>query len=271
MAADDHAGGPRYDPTLVVPRLPPPTGPAAMTRPRPPPTGVRRALRATVGMIGSVLLVTGLLSVGVAAANHLGPSVASATVGALYGDDLVDDRAPLADGDGAIAPADSVDPSVDPTIAEPDLAAERPEPVGIQISSIDVSRFPIRAVGLTDDGALEVPDETEIGWYRYGATAGSSGATVLAAHVAWNGQSGPFFELGRLEPGASIEVTLDDGSSRHYEVVERALYGKSELPRERIWRQTGDETLVLITCGGEFNPEIRRFRQNIVVYAVPAA
>jgi hypothetical protein len=47
------------------------------------------------------------------------------------------------------------------------------------------------------------------------------------------------------------------------------VYGKSELPRERIWRNTGEETLVLITCGGDYNPEIRRYRENIVVYAVP--
>ena len=47
------------------------------------------------------------------------------------------------------------------------------------------------------------------------------------------------------------------------------MYDKDELPRERIWRNTGPETLVLITCGGDFNPEIRRYRQNIVVYAVP--
>lgn len=242
-----------------------------MTRRPPPPTGLQRALRAAAGITGSALVVTGLLAVGVAAANHVGPSVASATVGALYGDDLVGDRDVLAGNDRAIEATDSRDSLDDPAVAESDPTVERAEPVGIQISSIDVSRFPIRAVGLTDDGALEVPDETEIGWYRYGATAGGPGSTVLAAHVAWNGRSGPFFELGRLEPGASIEVSLDDGSTRHYEVVERALYGKSELPRERIWRQTGDETLVLITCGGEFNPEIRRFRQNIVVYAVPVA
>jgi hypothetical protein len=29
--------------------------------------------------------------------------------------------------------------------------------------------------------------------------------------------------------------------------------------------------LVLITCGGSFNPDIGRYRQNIVVYAVPVA
>ena len=46
---------------------------------------------------------------------------------------------------------------------------------------------------------------------------------------------------------------------------------KLELPRERLWRNTGPEELVLITCGGDYTPEIRRYRENIVVYAVPVA
>jgi len=145
----------------------------------------------------------------------------------------------------------------------------RPRPTRVQISSVDVARFPVRDVGLEPDGQFEVPDETEIGWYRYGATAGQPGATVLAAHVSWNRTVGPFARLGSVEPGDQVEVALDDGTVRRYEVVERTTYGKLELPRERIWRTTGPETLVLITCGGDFNPDIRRYLQNIVVYAVP--
>lgn len=151
----------------------------------------------------------------------------------------------------------------------PEPMVPRAQPVGLATSSIDVADFPIRAVGLEDDGQLEVPDETEIGWYRYGATAGRPGATVLAAHVSWNNTTGPFFELGSMEPGDEIAVALDDGTERQYVVTERTMYDKNELPRERIWRNTGDEQLVLITCGGDFNPEIRRYRQNIVVYASP--
>jgi LPXTG-site transpeptidase (sortase) family protein len=153
--------------------------------------------------------------------------------------------------------------------ARPEIVAPRPRPIGLQMQSIDVGRFPIRPVGLELDGQMEIPDETEIGWYRYGATAGQPGATVLAAHVSWNRTNGPFARLGAVEPGEQIEVALDDGTVRRYEVTERAVYGKLELPRERIWRNTGDETLVLITCGGDYNPEIRRYRENIVVYAVP--
>jgi hypothetical protein len=155
--------------------------------------------------------------------------------------------------------------------AVPEPVVPRARPIGLQIDSIDVARYPVRAVGLEPDGQLEIPDETEIGWYRYGATPGEPGATVLAAHVSWNRTSGPFARLGTVEPGARIEVTLDDGSTRRYEVVERAVYGKLELPKERMWRTTGDEELILITCGGDYNPQIRRYRENIVVYAVPVA
>jgi hypothetical protein len=66
-------------------------------------------------------------------------------------------------------------------------------------------------------------------------------------------------------------VQLDDGTSRWYRVVERATYAKKELPHERIWRTTGPETLVLITCGGNFNPSVGTYRHTVVVCAVPAA
>lgn len=160
-------------------------------------------------------------------------------------------------------------PPIDRGAALPDAIDPRAAPIGIENTVFDSTLFPVRPIGLEDDGELEIPDETEIGWYRYGATAGAPGTTVLAAHVSWNGTTGPFFELGRIDPGARVSVTLDDGTAREYEVIERARYEKDELPRDRIWRTTGPETLVLITCGGDFNPDIRRYRDNIVVYAVP--
>jgi hypothetical protein len=92
---------------------------------------------------------------------------------------------------------------------------------------------------------------------------------VLAAHVSWHGRAGPFLRLGELEPGAFVDLALADGSSRRYQIVTRAQYGKLMLPRNKIWRTTGPETLVLITCGGAFNPDIRRYADNIVVTAVP--
>jgi sortase (surface protein transpeptidase) len=159
-----------------------------------------------------------------------------------------------------------------PVVTVPTDAAnvDREPPNWITVDDIELWG-PVRSVGIEESGELEVPGKAEIGWYKYGSAPGLPGATVLAAHVTWNREIGPFFKLGELEPGARIEVGLRDGTTRTYEVFERVMYLKDELPRERIWTTTGDETLVLITCGGSYNPDIRRYRHNIVVYAVPVA
>ncbi len=171
-------------------------------------------------------------------------------------------------GDGVVLVVDSAKGETPTTIPTDAASVERSSPLAIRIGDLELDN-PVRAVGIEEDGELEVPDETEVGWYQYGSAPGLPGATVLAAHVSWNRKIGPFHQLGNLEPGAQVDVVADDGSIRVYEVVERTVYDKDELPIERIWTTTGDETLVLITCGGSYNPDIRRYRQNIVVYAVP--
>jgi sortase (surface protein transpeptidase) len=149
-----------------------------------------------------------------------------------------------------------------PTVATP------PTRLSIGVIGVDV---PIRAVGVQPDGQLEIPDETEVGWYGLGSAPGAPGTTVFAAHVNWHGRPGPFLRLSELEPGAEVIVTSADGTSRTYSVTERAQYPKASLPTERVWSRSGPETLVLITCGGDFDATQRRFRDNVVVYAVPIA
>jgi Sortase domain len=194
--------------------------------------------------------------------------------------------APLATTTPSAAPSTTVATATTTTIAESSplakqlgpqfsVTVEAPkakiEPVGLSIAKIGLKAKEVRSVGLEPDGQLEIPNEKEIGWYRYGQAPGEIGSTVLAAHVSWNGSLGPFADLATIEPGDRINVQLSDGGSRTYEAVERNQYNKGELPGERIWTRTGNETLVLITCGGEFNPAIKRYYDNIVIYAVPVA
>jgi len=115
---------------------------------------------------------------------------------------------------------------------------------------------------------MEVPHVSDIGWYLHGATPGRPGATVLVAHVWWGDTAGPFRRLGALDPGARIEIGGNGEPVHEYMVVERTMYDKDSLPAD-LWRKTGPETLVLITCGGRFNQATRRYEQNIVVYAHP--
>ena len=138
-------------------------------------------------------------------------------------------------------------------------------PAALVIDDLGISKE-VLPVGLNDDGSMEVPDVSDIGWYLHGATPGHPGATVLVAHVWWHKTAGPFHRLGTLEPGARIEVDREDDTVHEYVVVERTMYDKDSLPAD-LWRKTGPETLVLITCGGEFDNSTRRYKQNIVVYA----
>ncbi|WP_133870878.1 class F sortase [Ilumatobacter fluminis] len=164
----------------------------------------------------------------------------------------------------------STDSAVDANPPDPLDASrmERTMPLAIRYEGLRIDDE-IISVGLDEDNELEVPDETEVGWWKFGSAPGLPGATVMAAHVSWNDRAGPFHQLGNAEIGDRLEVDTGDGYTRIYQVVERTMYGKSELPAERIWRTTGPETLVLITCGGDFNPNINRYRHNIVVYAIP--
>jgi Sortase domain/SPOR domain len=129
-------------------------------------------------------------------------------------------------------------------------APELPPPVGIRIASIGVDGDPVVPVGIDAKGQVEVPKASEVGWYRFGARPGEPGATVLAAHVSWVKEAGVFALLSRIEVGDTVDVALADGSTRTYQVVERAQYEKTGLPAERIWTTAGPETLVLITGRG---------------------
>jgi LPXTG-site transpeptidase (sortase) family protein len=143
----------------------------------------------------------------------------------------------------------------------------RVAPTSLTIRDLGLSQA-VLPVGLDDKGAMEIPNVSDIGWYLHGAAPGMPGATVLVAHVWWGDTPGPFRRLGALDLGASIEVGIGD-TIRSYQVVKRTMYDKDELPSD-LWRNSGPETLVLITCGGEFDRVTRHYEQNIVVYAVPA-
>ena len=168
----------------------------------------------------------------------------------------------------------TIPPIVSAPVAEPAAVSEpaqaRPIPRSIAVDDIDLWSL-IHPVGLDEDGNVEIPDRPEVGWYEFGGAPGGAGATVLVGHVTWGEAIGPFYSIRYLEPGARIEMDLGDQQIRVYEVVERTMYRKQELPADRVWRSTGAEGLVLITCGGGFDHRTRHFDSNVVVYAVPVA
>ncbi len=52
-------------------------------------------------------------------------------------------------------------------------------------------------------------------------------------------------------------------------MVERAQYDKDELPADRVFAKEGSPSVVLITCGGEFNRSLSSYEDNVVAFAEP--
>ncbi|MFG1842231.1 class F sortase [Micromonospora sp. NPDC049175] len=170
-------------------------------------------------------------------------------------------------------PADASAPSVPVTVGELPADAGVVPPVRLVIPDIDVTAT-VNAVGINErTNEFEVPPSVDqIGWYRYGpgleATAGS---VVIAGHVdsATQGR-GAFFRLRQLDKGDTLTATGSDGTARRYRVVAREEYAKTRIPLDRYFARDGKPRLTLITCGGPFDAKARKYRDNIVVTAVPA-
>lgn len=149
------------------------------------------------------------------------------------------------------------------------LPPQTPTPIALSVDGVPVDSAPVIPVGVDANGEMEIPGAHEVGWYRFGPTPAQAGSSVLAAHIAWNGQNGVFGRLAEVEIGSLITVEYDDGSVSHHVVTEIAQYAKADLPFDRVFSKTGPRTLTLITCGGAFNRSLNSYDDNVVVYAAP--
>ncbi|MEV1154272.1 class F sortase [Micromonospora chokoriensis] len=164
-------------------------------------------------------------------------------------------------------------PSVPVTAGELPAGAEIVPPVRLVIPEIGVTAT-VNAVGINErTEEFEVPPSVDqIGWYRHGpGLEAEAGSVVIAGHVDSAKQGkGAFFRLRELDQGDTVTATGSDGEVRRYRVVAREEYDKARIPLDRYFARDGKPRLTLITCGGPFDAKARKYRDNIVVTAVPA-
>jgi hypothetical protein len=124
-------------------------------------------------------------------------------------------------------------------------------------------------VGLQADGAMQVPDPDQVGWYKLGPRPGAPGPAVLVGHL--DSRTGPavFYRLRQLRPGDEILVGQRDGTSSRFVVGRLEQLPKTALPTKRIWTTTSRPLLRLVSCGGRFNRATGHYRDNVIVYASP--
>ena len=110
-------------------------------------------------------------------------------------------------------------------------------------------------------GQMPNPDgPTDVAYYDFsqwplkGGLPGKGGNVVLAGHVDYI-RYGPavFWRLHELEPGDVITVKLKDGSEVTYQVeFNKVLEAGDSANWDGLVSATADESITLITCGGEF-------------------
>lgn len=157
-------------------------------------------------------------------------------------------------------------PPVTDTVPAPSDGASGPAPVALRIPALGVDESLI-TLGLNPDETVEVPtDFDKPGWYKFGPAPGQLGSAVILGHVDSHEGPAVFYRLKDLQAGDPIEVSLADGSTAHFAVTKVETYPKTEFPAEEVYGSHGDETLQLVTCGGEYDPDARSYLSNIVAY-----
>ncbi|MEX2486851.1 MAG: class F sortase [Nitriliruptoraceae bacterium] len=147
--------------------------------------------------------------------------------------------------------------------------SEPPLPVTVEIPRLDVDAELV-ALGINDDGSMQVPGFGRAGWYANGPRPGARGPAVIAAH--YDSRDGPdvFFRLATLEPGDEVRVRGADASTVRFIVERVEQHPKGELPGGRIWATTDEPRLTLITCGGRFDRSKGQYTDNVIVYTTRA-
>jgi LPXTG-site transpeptidase (sortase) family protein len=133
--------------------------------------------------------------------------------------------------------------------------------------AVDISA-PVVSLGLTDGGALEVPqDFSTAGWWASGPEPGERGAAVITGHIDSKAGPAAFYTLADASPGDEVYVRRKDASTATFVIDRVGQYPKDDFPTHQVYDETPEPTLRLITCGGIFDDSIGHYRDNIVAYA----
>jgi sortase A len=145
------------------------------------------------------------------------------------------------------------------------------DPVEVTIPAIGVDAD-VQDVGLADDGTMGVPvGYSDVAWYDLGVDPGAPGNAVFTGHISSIYYPGVFYNIDQLGAGNTVHVIGDDGTELVFDVQEVDTYDADAFPMNKIFAQTSTPGVVLITCGGDWDPDAHLFSDRIVVYATLAS
>jgi hypothetical protein len=135
-----------------------------------------------------------------------------------------------------------------------------------------------------EGGDLPTPDgPDEVALYDFaahpgfGGRPGAGGRIVLGGHVDYaqgpcqDGSIPPpcravFWDLSDLDPDDVIELRFADGVHRYRVTASDNIAATDQDKWDQVWTSTPQETIALVTCGGDFNRQTREYASRHVVY-----
>lgn len=140
-----------------------------------------------------------------------------------------------------------------------------PRRLKIPIINVDA---PVEYVGLTPDGAMDVPKaNANVGWFDLGRRPGENGSAVITGHFGMiNKRPQVFNNLHKLRKDDKIYIEDEKGINIIFVVREIQRYGKDEDSSGIFDSNDGKAHLNLITCVGVWNKAEKTFSERLVVF-----
>ncbi|WP_416070831.1 class F sortase [Streptomyces sp. ME08-AFT2] len=145
----------------------------------------------------------------------------------------------------------------------------RSRPVRLLVPKISVDA-PFTDLAIGRSGRLDPPpadDVNLVGWHAKGASPGEAGTAIIAGHVDTKTSPAVFAGLSALSAGDVFQVRRADGSKPSFRVDSVETFEKDDFPDERVYGDTPDAEVRLITCAGEYDRRAKDYTDNLVVFA----
>jgi LPXTG-site transpeptidase (sortase) family protein len=150
-----------------------------------------------------------------------------------------------------------------------DPALPRSAPTRLLIPQIGVDA-PFTDLAIGPSGALDAPPQDDVnlvGWFAAGVSPGEHGTSIIAGHVDTVTSPAVFAELSELKAGHRFHVRRKDGTTATFVVDAVESFHKDTFPNERVYADTPDAQVRLITCSGRYDRKAKDYTENLVVFA----
>ncbi|MGX1676161.1 class F sortase [Streptomyces sp. NPDC055400] len=176
-------------------------------------------------------------------------------------------------------PAEPAEPALPAAPTEPVAPAEPVAPVGKHLPRANPTRLLIPKIGVDapftrlaigPTGQLQPPPAANtnlVGWQADGVSPGETGTSIIAGHVDTKTSAAVFARLSALKAGDRFSVERDDLSTASFVVDSVETFSKNNFPDKRVYGDTPQAQVRLITCAGAYDHGKKDYTDNLVVFA----